>query len=54
MDIEQDALIKQLDSKKIRGKELEDEKNKIKEAKQKYLEEIRDLRGKITIARRND
>ena len=54
MDIEQDALIKQLDSRKIRGKELEEEKNKIKEAKQKYLEEIRDLRGKITIARRND
>jgi hypothetical protein len=54
MDIEQDTLIKQLDSKKIKGKELEEEKNKIKEAKQKYLEEIRDLRGKITIARRND
>jgi hypothetical protein len=54
MDIEQDALIKQLDSKKIKGKDLEEEKNKIKEAKQKYLEEIRDLRGKITIARRND
>ena len=54
MDIEQDALIKQLDSKKLKGKELDDEKNKIKEAKQKYLEEIRDLRGKITIARRND
>jgi hypothetical protein len=54
MDIEQDALIKQLDSKKIKGKDLEEEKNKIKEAKQKYLEEIRDLRGKITISRRND
>ena len=54
MDIEQDALIKQLDSKKLKGKELDDEKNKIKEAKQKYLEEIRDLRSKITIARRND
>ena len=54
MDIEQDALIKQMDSRKLKGKELEDEKNKIKEAKQKYLEEIRDLRGKITIARRND
>ena len=54
MDIEQDALIKQMYSRKLKGKELEDEKNKIKEAKQKYLEEIRDLRGKITIARRND
>jgi FtsZ-binding cell division protein ZapB len=54
MDIEQDALIKQMDSRKLKGKELEDEKNKIKEAKQKYLEEIRDLRGKITISRRND
>jgi hypothetical protein len=35
-------------------KELEEEKAKIKAAKEKYLEEIRDLRGKITIARRND
>ena len=54
MDIEQDALIKQLESKKLKGKELEEGRSKIKEAKQKYLEEIRDLRGKITIARRND
>jgi hypothetical protein len=54
MDIEQDSLIKQLESRKLKGKELEEEKSKIKEAKQKYLEEIRDLRGKITIARRND
>jgi hypothetical protein len=37
----------------LRGKEFQDEKGKIKEAKEKYLEEIRDLRGKITIARRN-
>jgi hypothetical protein len=54
MDIEQDALIKQLESKKVKGKDLEEEKAKIKAAKEKYLEEIRDLRGKITIARRND
>jgi len=54
MDIEQDALVKQLESKKLKGKELEEGRSKIKEAKQKYLEEIRDLRGKITIARRND
>lgn len=54
MDIEQDSLIKQLDSKKLKGKDLEEEKSKIKSAKEKYLEEIRDLRGKITIARRND
>ena len=54
MDIEQDSLIKQLDSKKLRGKDLDEEKAKIKSAKEKYLEEIRDLRGKITIARRND
>lgn len=54
MDIEQDSLIKQLESKKLKGKQLDEEKDKIKEAKQKYLEEIRDLRGKITIARRND
>jgi hypothetical protein len=54
MDMEQDSLIKQLDSKKLKGKDLVEEKEKIKKAKEKYLEEIRDLRGKITIARRND
>lgn len=54
MDIEQDSLIKQMESKKLKGKDLEEEKRKIKEAKEKYLEEIRDLRSKITIARRND
>jgi hypothetical protein len=54
MDIEQDSLIKQMESKKVKGKDLSDEKEKIKQAKEKYLEEIRDLRSKITIARRND
>jgi hypothetical protein len=54
MDIEQDSLMKQLESKKLKGKDLEEAKAKIKRAKDKYLEEIRDLRGKITIARRND
>ena len=53
MDMEQDSLIKQMENKKLKGKELEEERSKIKEAKQKHLEEIRDLRGKITIARRN-
>jgi hypothetical protein len=53
MDMEQDSLLKQLDSKKLKGKDLEEEKKKIKESKEKYLEEIRDLRSKITIARRN-
>lgn len=53
MDMEQDSLIKQMENKKIKGKELEDEKESIKQAKQKYLEEIRELRNKITIARRN-
>lgn len=53
MDMEQDSLIKQMENKNLKGKELEEEKSKIKLAKQKYLEEIRDLRSKITIARRN-
>lgn len=53
MDMEQDSLLKQLENRKLKGKEFQDEKGKIKEAKEKYLEEIRDLRGKITIARRN-
>jgi hypothetical protein len=54
MDTEQDSLMKQMEAKKLKGKDLTDEKEKIKKAKEKYLEEIRDLRGKITIARRND
>lgn len=54
MDIEQDSLIKQLDNRNLKGKDLVEEKKKIKEAKEKYLEEIKDLRSKITIARRND
>jgi len=54
MDMEQDSLLKQLDSKKLKGRDLDEEKKKIKASKEKYLEEIRDLRSKITIARRND
>ena len=54
-----DKIIENIDKKRKEEKEEEqrakqEREKTIKEAKQKYLEEIRDLRGKITIARRND
>jgi hypothetical protein len=53
MDMEREALNDQIANKTGSGATRDDAAKKIKEIREKYMETIRDLRSKITIARKN-
>lgn len=53
MDTEREALNDQIANKTGAGATRDDAAKKIKEIREKYMEKIRDLRSKITIARKN-
>lgn len=52
MDMERDALGKQVDSSDDKDKAKKEASEKMKDVKEKYMSEIRDLRSKITVARK--
>ena len=52
MDMERDALGKQVDSSDDKDKAKKEATEKMKGIKEKYMSEIRDLRSKITVARK--
>jgi hypothetical protein len=53
MDVEREALNDQISGKTGTGVSREEAAKRIKEIREKYMETIRDLRSKITIARKN-
>ena len=52
MDMERDILNKEVENAENKDKAREFASQKIKEIREKYMDEIRDLRSKITIARK--
>lgn len=54
MDLERDALNNEISNKTGNGETRESAAKRIKEIREKYMGQIRDLRSKITVARNHD
>lgn len=54
MDLERDALNSEISNKTGNGESRESAAKRIKEIREKYMGQIRDLRSKITVARNHD